>query len=281
MKLIADSGSSKITWACLPDNSSAPIVYEALGNNPLYGTEIEAKTNIQRSLPKEISSGDIQEIYYYGAGVLKSIEKDISNILSSIFPNANKIFVSNDLIGAARALLGRQSGFAAILGTGMNSCIYNGREIVSKIPSLGFILGDEGSGGNIGKELLKDYIRGNMPPEVRNELAALISMSDDEIISNIYSKPFPNRFCAGFCKYVTDNKLKYDYCHSLIEKVFDDFFKNIVSKYSDYNKYSFNCVGSVAYSNSDILTDTAIRYGMNPGRILQNPIDGLIDFHRA
>ena len=120
-----------------------------------------------------------------------------------------------------------------------------------------------------------------MPPEVRNELAALISMSDDEIISNIYSKPFPNRFCAGFCKYVTDNKLKYDYCHSLIEKVFDDFFKNIVSKYSDYNKYSFNCVGSVAYSNSDILTDTAIRYGMNPGRILQNPIDGLIDFHRA
>lgn len=280
MKLIADSGSSKIAWACLPDNNSEPIIYETVGSNPLYGPEAEAKDNILRSLPKGIAASEVREIYFYGAGILESKRTGVMKILSVAFSNAGVIFVSNDLLGAARALLGPNSGFAAILGTGMNSCIYNGKEIAFRIPSLGFILGDEGSGGHIGKLLLKDYLRGNMPEAVHKELEVLIGMTDDNIISRIYSAPFPNRFCAGFCKYITDNKLKYDYCHGLISGAFDDFFRNIVSEYPDYQKYCFNCAGSVAYSNREILEEVAGQYGMSCGRILQNPIDGLIEYHR-
>jgi hypothetical protein len=279
MRLIADSGSSKIAWACLSDERKAPVIYETAGCNPVYGTEEEARLNILKSLPKGIRAADVTEIYFYGAGVLDSKVEGVRKILSGAFPSAEAVFVSNDLLGAARALLGKDSGFAAILGTGMNSCIYERENIVFRIPSLGFILGDEGSAGYIGKTLLRDYLRRNMPSEVREEVAGIVAMSDDEIISRIYSQPFPNRFCAGFCKYVSDNKLKHDYCRSLIEHAFDDFFRNIVSGYPGYGKYSFNCVGSTAFANKDILCETAERYGMEVGRIIRNPIDGLIDYH--
>lgn len=279
MTLIADSGSSKIVWACISKEYENPLIYENTGNNPLYSSGDDVRKNLLMSLPEDFPTEKVTDIYFYGAGVLESKREGIRMILSSVFSKAENIFVSNDLLGAARALLGRSQGFAAILGTGMNSCLYDGEKISFRIPSLGFILGDEGSGSHIGRALLRDYLRGNMPERVKKEVKALAGMSDDEIISRIYSGPTPNRYCSGFCQYVTENKLNYGYCYSLISEAFSDFFENIVVRYPEYQRYKFNCVGSVAYSNKDILKDIASKHGMEIGNVLKTPIEELISFH--
>lgn len=279
MVLIADSGSSKIVWACISKENACPLIYENVGNNPLYSTGEDVRKNLLLSLPEDFPIEKVTDIYFYGAGVLESKREGVRMILSSVFSNTENIFVSNDLLGAARALLEKNPGFAAILGTGMNSCLYDGEKISFRIPSLGFILGDEGSGSHIGRALLRDYLRGNMPEQVKKEVKALAGMSDDEIISRIYSGPTPNRYCASFCQYVTENKFNYGYCYSLISEAFNDFFENIVARYPGYQNHKFNCVGSVAHSNEDILKEVASKHKMEIGRILKTPIEELIAFH--
>ena len=148
------------------------------------------------------------------------------------------------------------------------------------IDSLGFILGDEGSGGYIGKTLLRDYMRGNMPTEVFAEVKPLVGKSVDEIIEQVYQKPKANRYCAQFCKWVGDHRHSHPYYHDLMLGAFRDFFRNIVSLYPDYRKYKFNCVGSVAFHYSDLLGQTAEEFGMKMGDIIKAPIDGLIEFHK-
>ena len=158
--------------------------------------------------------------------------------------------------------------------------LYNRLEDKCGIDSLGFILGDEGSGGYIGKTLLRDYMRGNMPPEVFAEVKPLVGKSVDEIIEQVYQKPKANRYCAQFCKWVGDHRHSHPYYHDLMLGAFRDFFRNIVSLYPDYRKYKFNCVGSVAFHYSDLLGQTAEEFGMKMGDIIKAPIDGLIEFHK-
>ena len=199
--------------------------------------------------------------------------------LRADFPNAEPISVAMDLLAAARALLGRGSGFAAILGTGTNSCLYDGERITLNIDSLGFILGDEGSGGYLGKRLIRDFIRGDMPEGARQLTAAELGLSGDELIDRIYTRPFPNRFCAQYSRFVGKNLHTDPYFHQLVTDSFRDFFRNIVSHYPDYRRYRFNCVGSVGYAYRDLLTSVAGEFGMAPGRIIRAPMEGLIDYH--
>lgn len=195
-----------------------------------------------------------------------------------MFPNS-KVEVGHDLLAAARALLGTNPGFAAILGTGTNTCIYDGKDITHNIDSAAYILGDEGSGSFIGKKLLVDFIRGLMPKDVAEVFFNTYKLTPDEIMDNVYTKPLANRFCASFSKFVYDNNVNIEYTRKIVDDAFEAFFNNLVSKYPDYQSYTFNCIGSVGYNFRNVLEDKAAQYGMKVGKILRSPIDDLVQFH--
>lgn len=279
MTLIADSGATKTDWAFLRDGSE-PLFFSSAGCNPNFISAGEIQEDIRNSLPTGFGTSLVKEIHFYGSGVGGNDRDLMKETLRGVFPDAADIFVGTDLLAAARALLGGKPGFAAILGTGMNTCIYDGREMTEHIAPLGFILGDEGSSSYIGKLLLRDYVRGNMPPDIREEAADMIGMDEGEIIGQIYRKPQPNRYCAGFCKWVGEHRHSSPYCNSLLKNAFRDFFRNVVSLYPDYRRYTFNCAGSVGFCNRDILSEVAGEFGMQPGIFMKSPIGGLVAYHR-
>lgn len=278
MILIADSGSTKTDWCGIRhDASRTNFVSE--GYNPNYITGEYMVGDIVRNLPQGFDPAEVEEIYFYGAGVTELQFGFVEKCLREVFGSAEKVFVAMDLLASARALLGRKAGFAAILGTGTNSCLYDGNEVTLNIDSLGFILGDEGSGGYIGKRLISDFIRGDMPEHVRLMTAEELKLSGDELIDQIYTKPFPNRFCARYCRFVGDNLRSDPYFYELVRDSFRALFKNIISHYPDYRHYEFNCVGSVGYVFRNILTAVAAEYGMAAGRIIRYPMEGLVEYH--
>lgn len=279
MILIADSGSTKTDWACVSKDGGTRIDFKSLGYNPNYISGDEIEKDILDSLPAGFPTDKVHEIYFYGAGVTELQYDFMRGVLKRVFTNAGEVFIAMDLLASARALLGREAGFAAILGTGTNSCLYDGTDITLNIDSLGFILGDEGSGGYIGKTLIRDFIRFDQPEEVRKEVAELLGKNGDELIDQIYTKPFPNRYCAQFCKFVGDNRHRLPYYNNLLKSSFKDFFDKIVSHYPDYRSYKLNCVGSVGYYYKDVLKEAADEAGMELGRIIRAPLDDLVKFH--
>jgi hypothetical protein len=184
-----------------------------------------------------------------------------------------------DLLGAARALLGNQAGFAAILGTGSNSCLYDGHTITHNIDSLGFILGDEGSGGYMGKRLISDFIRGYMPEEIQQAFRNTCRLTPDELIDRIYTGEMPNRYCAGFSRFITGYGRQNEYLDSVVYDAFSDFFRNIVCGYPSYSNYTFNCVGNIGWIFRDTLNRVAAGYNMPVGKFIPEPMQGLIEYH--
>lgn len=277
MILIADGGSTKTNW-CLLDNKKK-IYFNTEGYNPFFVDSEYILDSLLKGLPKDLPYGEVAAIFYYGAGVHNQEKATvIVNVLEKVFPKA-KVAVSHDLLAAARALLGSKAGFAAILGTGTNTCIYDGKTIVQNINSAAYILGDEGSGCHIGKKLLTDYIRGYMPEDVRELFWETYKLTPDDIMNAVYSKPLANRFCAKFSKFVYDVSINIGYTRGLVSESFDDFFKNLVTHYPHYQDYSFNCIGSVAYSFRNVLEDKVKEYGMEFGKIVRSPIDDLVQYH--
>lgn len=279
MTLIADSGSTKTDWALLSPSGATPGLWSGPGYNPNFTSSDDFQKDILRSLPAEIEPSAVDEIRFYGAGVSSDLQQAVCTALRSVFPQAKGVFAESDLLGAARALLGDAPGFAAILGTGVNTCLYDGVAISRSFPSLGFILGDEGSGACIGRMLLRDYARGNMPPDIWEELREKVGGGAEKIIEQVYRRGTPNRYCASFAAWVGERRSRSPYCENLIRTAFRDFFRGIVSLYPDYREYSLNCVGSVAFACADTLGDVAAEFGMKTGRILKSPMEGLIKYH--
>lgn len=278
MIIIADGGSTKTNW-CLLDDSNKKIYFNTEGYNPYFVDSSYIESSLRKGLPQDLPFDKIKEVNYYGAGV-HNIEKAqiVSDAISKVFTKA-KVEVGHDLLAAARALLGNKPGFAAILGTGTNSCIYDGKEITHNIDSAAYILGDEGSGSYIGKKLLTDFIRGLMPTDVAEVFFNTYKLTPDEIMDNVYTKPLANRFCASFSKFVYDNNVNLEYTRKIVDDSFEAFFANLVSKYPDYQKYTFNCIGSVGYNFRNVLEAKADEYGMQVGKIIRSPIDDLVKFH--
>jgi hypothetical protein len=220
----------------------------------------------------------IEQVHYYGAGCsTKEKNEIVVKAMQSVFPNA-EVYVDHDLLAAARALLGRKAGFAAILGTGTNTCLYDGKIITYNIDSLGHYLGDEGSGSFIGKRLLRDYMRRLLPETLHNNFVEQFGLSNEDILDALYNKPLPNRFLASFAKFVYDNN-NFQYCRDIVTDGFTTFFNNLVCNYPDYQNYTFNCIGSVGYNFRDILSSVAKKKGMEVGKIIRSPIDDLVQFH--
>jgi glucosamine kinase len=279
MILIADGGSTKTTW-CLVDAHSTRSFFHTEGYNPEFIGTVGIIASLHQSLPPTLAPADITEVYYYGASVVTPLQvATVANAMEAVFSQA-RVFVGHDLLAAARALLGRQPGFAAILGTGTNSCLYDGTAITHNVDSLGYFLGDEGSGAFIGKALLRDYLRSDMPAELVAEFRATYGLERDAIFDKLYTQPFPNRFIASFAKFAYDHQ-SAPYCQQLVAEAFDLFFRNIIKKYPAYQAHTFNCLGSVGYNFREALTQAATAHGMQVGKIISSPIDDLVSYHLA
>ena len=276
MILVADSGSTKTNWCLLQSNRS--LYFDTEGFNPYFVSSNHIVESLSNHLPTTLEPTNISEVHFYGAGCFEDKTIIIKEAMSHVFPNARS-FVGLDLLGSARAVLGDQKGFAAILGTGTNSCIYDGQQIIANIDSLGYLLGDEGSGYYIGRKLLGDYIRSYMPMEVKEEFYKTYGHSREYIMEKIYSEKLPNRFCAGFTHFISEGKSNSSYLRSLVKSSFVDFFEGLVSQYDNYQQYTFNCTGSIGFAFKEILSETATEYGMEVGSILKTPIEGLALYH--
>ncbi|MDR6784751.1 N-acetylglucosamine kinase-like BadF-type ATPase [Pedobacter africanus] len=279
MILIADGGSTKTNW-CLINEAGRKILFNTEGYNPYFSKTDYIVESLKKSLPDYLETEKLTEVNYYGAGCsTEGNRKIVSDAMQQVFPNA-KINIGHDLLASCRALLADEAGFAAILGTGTNTCLYDGKDITLNIDSLGYFLGDEGSGCFIGKKILGDYMKGYMPKGLRESFYDNFALTNEDIFDHIYNKPLPNRFCAGFSKFLYDFKDNYeDYTFNTIDYAFTAFFDNLVTHYPNYKDYKLNCVGSVGYSFRDILSVVADRYEMGIGKIIRSPIDDLVDYH--
>jgi len=275
--LICDSGSTKSTW-CLVTNGRRTIL-KTLGYNPFFIDTAGIVDSLNKELlPQLGGSINVLEVYFYGAGCSsKDKVAVVSEALKQVFPQA-RVEVDHDLLASARALLNRESGFAAILGTGTNSALYDGVTITHNIDSLGYFLGDEGSGTHIAKKLLRDFMRRQMPGDIHNAFSKACTLDKETILDTLYHKPLPNRFLASFASFASDNR-SHPYCRELVRTCFVDFFEQLVSRYPDYQSYTFNCVGSIGFIFSDVLKEVSEVYGMQFGRVIREPIDTLVDFH--
>lgn len=278
MIIIADGGSTKTNW-CLVTEDGKKVYFNTEGYNPYFSSTEYIIQSLKESLPTDLDKENITEVNYYGAGCsTPEMRKIVENAMQVVFEKS-KVYIGHDLLAAARALLGNNEGFAAILGTGTNTCLYNGREITHNIDSGAYILGDEGSGCYIGKKLLTDYLRGYMPEAVRKIFWEEFKLTPDDINEIVYTQPRANRFCASFSKFVYDNNVNIEYSRNLVRTSFEDFFKNLVTHYPDFQKYTFNCIGSVGYNFRNVLEEVVSENGMTVGNIIRSPIDNLVKYH--
>ena len=278
MILIADGGSTKCNW-CQLDDAQNRAYFNTEGYNPDFMDTAAIAASLIRNLPDTLSRDQVREVYFYGAGVSSAKKAEvIAGALRQLFSRA-KVTVTEDLLAAARALLGRQPGFAAILGTGTNSCLYDGEKITYNVDSLGYFLGDEGSGSFFGKRLLRDYMRGLLPDGLQEIFKETYSLgSRNDILNQLYNQPLPNRYLASFAKFAYDYN-NVSYCRDIVLEGFEAFFRNLVLHYPRYQDYTFNCVGSVGYNFRDVLAQVARGHGMEVGKIIRSPIDDLVTFH--
>jgi N-acetylglucosamine kinase-like BadF-type ATPase len=277
--LIADSGSTKTDWVLLDNNNQIIFQYKTIGFNPYFQSSEdiynEIKTNLLPDLNSKISK--IKSIAYYGAGC--STPDKIKVVKQGLYLAFGDVpsEVNHDLLASARAICGKEAGIACILGTGSNSCLYDGNEIIENVPSVGYLFGDHGSGAHIGKTFIQYYFDGALP----THLAKAFEKSGyhrEVILENVYKKPMPSKYLAGvmtfLCNYNNDSFVK-----KIITECFEQFFDAQVSKYTDAKKWPVNSVGSIAYYYEEILEEVARNKGYKIGNIIKSPIDGLIKYH--
>ena len=277
--LVADGGSTKTSW-CLIDNGNKDY-FETEGYHPFYVDEQYIQSSLKKNIPENVldSANKVEEIWLYSAGGKYSDKTDeiLINGLLPLFVNA-QITIETDILAAARALLQHKSGMAAILGTGSNTCIYDGKQITENIESLGFLIGDEGSGAYMGKLLISDFVRGYMPSEIKDIFNETYKLSPIDILNELYATSTPNRYCAKFAIFIKEY-IDKAYLRELAYMNFDAFFKNIVSRYSSYNTYTFNAVGSIAYYFKEMINVVAQNYNMQISEISISAINGLVEYH--
>jgi N-acetylglucosamine kinase-like BadF-type ATPase len=278
MILIADSGGSKTDWRLVLKNGDIDQA-SSPGFNPYYQPIEDLKSIVKNILLPKIPAGEkVREIYFYGAGV--SSEKNqitIKNAFLDFFPES-QIEIGWDLLAAARALCGNEPGIACIMGTGSNSCLYDGKNIIDNVANLGWILADEGSGANIGRKFLVDYLRKKLPDTLAKQFHARFPYSREEFLEKVYQQEKPSAFLASFAKFIFQH-LKEPYCYQLIYSSFAEFYENNVMKYNNYQNLKVHFTGSIAFYFSDILRQVANDKGITVKNILEGPIAGLTLYH--
>lgn len=277
MILIADAGATKIQWVVIHDGkASEPI--ETAGFNPYFMEPGILKDAVEKDLVPFINPGYIKQVYYYGAGCSTMFKCNIvEDVLKDVFDNAD-FEIYHDLLGAARALFGDFEGIACILGTGSNSCLYNGKNILENVTSLGYLFGDEGSGAYLGKLWLTEYLRGRMPEHLKTLFDKRFGYSLENILDAVYNKPHPNQFLSSFSLFMGDLK-DDEFVKGLVKKNFHDFFIEQVTQYTNFKSQPLGVIGSVGFHFSDIFKEVADEYGLKIKKMIKSPIDGLVEYH--
>lgn len=279
MIVIADSGSTKTDWSFLRDG----VVHKAVktqGINPYHLLEKDIDRILQEELITELDSIDpteVDSIYYYGAGCATSqICLEMKGILNRYFTKA-EIHVESDMLGAARALCGHAEGVACVLGTGSNSCLYDGEFISDNVPSLGYILGDEGSSADLGRHLLSDCLKRQLPEQVAKEFMERYNLTMDTILENVYRKPMANTYMANFTPFLGE-KRQVPEVHNLLTSCFSRFLRrNVMNYHKPWLPVNF--VGTLAYTFREELSEAAESLGLSLGKVMKSPMEGLITYH--
>ena len=275
MKLILDAGSTKIEWI-LMDGNAVKNRFQTEGFNPNYtDIQILAKTCNNVSLPDEI-----QSVHYYGTGCGNEQNRLLINmVFQDRFPGA-KIHVTHDLMAVCHAVFGHGKGIACILGTGSNSCVYDGENIVEKAVSLGYLVGDEGSGMHIGREVVRAYFYGFMPEDLRRKFDETYPLELKEFIQQLYQNPQPSKYLASFAKFAGENQA-HPFIHALVKRCFQSFIEAFVLRFKDCNLMKVSFVGSVAWRLQDVLKESLSDYCLTMGAVIQTPAEGLIRYYQS
>ena len=277
MVLIADSGSTKTDWA-LQSASGAVERFQTQGINPFHQNRVLIADILRRELLRKLNQDAVDSVYFYGSGVRPEKESVMISLLQEAFPQAKQVEAHSDLLGAARALCGHNFGITSILGTGANSCLYDGETIVQNTPALGYILGDEGSGAVLGRRFLNALYKGVLSDKIKSDFETATGLTMADVIDRVYSQPHANRFLASLSEFIHSH-LDDEAVRQIVIGNFDDFFqKNIVP----YNRRDLpvSFVGSIAWHYQSELQESAARQGFTLGTILQSPIEGLLRFHQ-
>ncbi len=274
--LIADSGATKAEWRLTSDQVSKTIFTEGL--NPYYHTTNSIKNVLQEHLLPELDGQAIDRIFFYGAGCDEPDRNAVvEQALVQLFPNA-AIEIEHDLLAAARACFGDAAGIACILGTGSNSCLYDGKKIVEHMPSLAFILGDEGSAGYFGKQIINRYFRKELPAELEKSLEESHNMSLKHIMHGLYDGDQKSRFIASYGAFLGQHA-EHPYIKQMLRQGFHSFITRIVKKYSDAASYEVRFVGSVAQAHQQLITEILEEEGLRSGLFIQKPLERLVEYH--
>ena len=276
--LIVDSGSTKTDWSVCQKGLVVQAI-QTQGLNPYHQSE-EVIAEVLKNELKSALHAELKpetEVVFYGAGCANEASCNrVRNVIEAVLGLTN-VQVYTDLLGAARALCGHKEGIACVLGTGSNSCLYDGKKIVANVPSLGYILGDEGSSAVLGRRLLSDCLKNQLPPALREEFLKRYNLTQEVVLERVYRQPLVNRFLASLTPFLSDHR-DVPEVHKLLVGSFTDFLtRNVVQYRRPW--LPINCVGSIANAFGSELKEAAEALGMEMGVILQSPMRGLINYH--
>ena len=270
--LIADGGSTKIDWTIVSGISQK--TFRSPGINPVLWDIGKIEQMLQEGLPHEILS-NVESVYFYGAGCLGRSAEKMQEALMRVVAHDAEIEVESDLLGAARALFGNERGIACILGTGSNSALYDGKEIISNIHPLGYILGDEGSGASIGKHFLNALYKGRLPESLRKDFETETGLTYDDVIDHVYRQPMANKFLASLVIFVSKRRKE---CAELLNEEFDNFIEKDILPYN-HCELPVGIVGGVGYEFHDELKEIFLRHRLKLNKVVAKPMENLVDYH--
>ncbi len=276
LTLIADAGSTKIEWMVLEDGKEVKHLITR-GFNPNYADMIVFIDILYKEFPEDFPAVDA--VYYYGSGCgNEAARARMHQILKVYFEEATEVYVTHDLMGATRAVLGKEKGIACILGTGANSCLFDGNDISERAVSLGYLVGDEGSGCYIGRKLTRAYFYDLMPLQLKHEFEEYYHLNISDFIDNIYHQKEASKYLAGFTKFAGEHQ-DDPFIKQLVKGCFCDFIEVFVKRYADCHALPIGFVGSVAYHFQDLLKECLEENDLTLGRVIQSPMEGLIRYH--
>lgn len=276
--LIADSGATKAEWCLLAKGEKKTVVSPGLSPYFLTGDAIAGL--VRQEVVPALENEAVDAVFFYGTGCANPDNtRSVKKALHNVFQNA-EIEVSTDLMAAARSVCVHEKGLACILGTGSNSCYYNGKTITKNSPGIGYVLGDEGSGAYLGKKVIQHYLYDTFDEDLRARFDAKFVTTPVEILDNVYKKPLPNRYLAGFTMFLAENRGHY-MIENIIEDGLNDFFFQHLNKYNEVWKHPVHFVGSVADGFKDVLKSLCASYEFEMGTVLKAPMQGLVKYHEA
>jgi glucosamine kinase len=276
MILVADSGSTKTEWKVIDQGIARDSIFST-GINPFFLSGDEIYLLFKKEL-SDYSGYSFNKIYYYGTGCNSVAKENTVKEAINRFFTAEDIFVGSDLLAAARSLCMNEPGIACIIGTGSNSCYYNGSAIISNVSPLGYILGDEAGAAVIGRKLVSGVLKKQVPQAVINNFFDTYKLTPAEILENVYMKPFPNRFLGQFARFISSN-IQIPELQEIITSCFEDFIKRNILQYPESKVLPVHFTGSIAYYFRPFLESLLVKHKLRLGKITLSPMNDLINYH--